>query len=341
MAYTYATGIATDTSDLLVKLRDFVVTTTGWTSIQDTVTTGASGQYFAVRSTGESGNERIVLRFFRTTANVISVLGYLNWASGSGTNQIGSTSGTSGTGTFIQADDNNAIKYWFFGSLDRIIVVTRSRAATTGIAVYAGLYTRARSSAKAVVSNSPAAGTNVVINVADTSWATVGRFYIIADDNGYEWFKVTAITANASVTAERLLRSYSSSATCWVGEDPRPLAITVGNVNMGVGSGNNFILTPVFGRTNPTQGQTMLRMPVNPLTEALFLDAGQGDIATLWPLLLFDESGLGSSFTGRLVEVYGVSPFGVANEDTITVGTATYRVMEPSPSVVSLAVRVS
>jgi len=326
MAYQVSTGVAADLGDLLVKLRDFVVTTTGWTSLQDTVTTGANGQYFSVRSLGESGNERIVLRFFRTTADVITALGYLNWASGSGTQQIGSTSGTEGTGTFIRGDDDDFIKYWFFGSLDRIIVVTRgSRSVLLGT-LYAGLYTRARASATRACTNSPAAGTSVVINIADTSPFTVNRFYSIQDDNSFEWFKVTAINTNVSITAEKLFNTYSSTANPRIGEDPRATIITPGTGNFGLFNVNHYLQVPAWRRVPMTQGLVIVT-PVEVMYERIGLDAGVGDKSNLWPLIIADIGHLSSGYVGQFLECFYLSQEGVGTDDTITIGSAVYRVI--------------
>lgn len=324
MAHQFATGIATDSGDLLVKLRDFVVTTTGWTSLQDTVTTGATSQYFSVRSLGESGNERTVLRFFRTTANTISVLGYLNWASGVGTQQIGSTSGTAGTGTFILTDDDDFVKYWFFGSLDRVVVITRTTVRAASSTVYAGLYTRARSSTVVTCTNTPAAGTNVVINVASTAWATVGNYYTIVDDNNFEWFKVTALSTNVSVTAEKLFSSYASGSR--LGEDPRPCVVLAETQNLGLYNANHYMQAPAWRRVPMTQGFVRTVPLAEGGYERLMLDAGVNNKALLWPIGVYDEAILSSGYCGQLVESFVVAQEGVATDDTITVGGSTYRV---------------
>lgn len=324
MAYQFATGIARNTDDFLVKLRDFVVTTCGWTSLQDTVTTGVNGQYFAVRSIGEAGTERCVLRFFRTTANTISLLGYLNWAAGVGTAAIGSTSGTAGTGTFILTDDDDEFQYWMFGSLDRIIIFTKTTARAAMSSVYGGLYTRARSATVSTTTNAPTAGTSVVITMASTAAFTVNRYYTIADDSGFEWFQVTAINPGVSITAARLEGSYAIGAR--VGEDPRPCLITADTQVLGIFNANHYLQAPPWRRAPMNQGFVRVA-PVDSGYEQVGLDAAIGAKAVLFPLVIYDESALAGAYVGQLVEAFTVAQDGVANDDTITVGGATYHVI--------------
>ncbi len=79
MAYHSTSGTATNTADLLVKLKDFLVTTCGWTLHDDG--SAQAEPYYVLKSVGESGNEDIYIQIINDTANsdCISVKGYLYW----------------------------------------------------------------------------------------------------------------------------------------------------------------------------------------------------------------------------------------------------------------------
>lgn len=66
MAYHSTSGTASNTADFLVRLKDFLVGTVGWT-LRDDRSGDAEPSYVLV-STGESGAEDIFLRFVNDAA---------------------------------------------------------------------------------------------------------------------------------------------------------------------------------------------------------------------------------------------------------------------------------
>jgi len=69
MAYHSTSGTATNTADLLTKLKDFLVTTCGWTLHDDGSATAEP--YYVLKSVGESGNEDIYIQFINDTASTM------------------------------------------------------------------------------------------------------------------------------------------------------------------------------------------------------------------------------------------------------------------------------
>jgi hypothetical protein len=325
MAHVYQQGLAKNTADLLIKLRDFMSTTAGWTLVQDTVTTGATGQYFVVSSTGESGNEKIVLRFHRQAANAINVYSYLSWSAGNGRVLAGSTSITSGTGTYLQTDDNQVFPYWWFASKDRVVGLTRAgHRAGVSDTFYAGIYSRAKAAAFATTVNAEAAGANVVVEVNTTAPFQVGSRYVIADDNGFEYPKVTAIAAGVSITVDLLQNSYLAGAR--IGEDVRPTIVLASTTGLGVGSGSHWHQAPpdrgglavALGASQILAGAIVVRGSDVSLIEQTSPE-GLPDVAKrywLWPFHVADSTQQGG-YLGQLAEVFQTSR-ALSDDSTIT-----------------------
>lgn len=362
MAYQMSEGLAQNSADFIKKLRDFVITTTGWTSVQDTVlTTGASASYFAASSTGESGQDSNVIRFIRQNANGVTGLGYLSWAAGSGKVLAGSTATTAASGTYVTTDDNSPFWYWMFGSLDRIIVITQT-GSRLGLsdAMYVGSYTRARSTQVATCTNAPAAGTSVTFSTTNTAFFTVGKRYTIADANNFESPKVTAISAGVSVTLDILNNSYAIGAR--LGEDPRPLLVTTQGSGLGLALGNWCVAPPMraslaiaANTAALVQGEFVVRTVDQLLIERVGVPDGGPDggggltangLIDMWPLFLADESMFSGGNLGTLTECFVVPRVGVATDDTLTVGSSVYQVVQTAeantatgPTAIALAVR--
>lgn len=333
MAYSFSEGVALNTGDLLVKLRNYVQNTVGWTIVQDTVTTGANGQYFTVSSVGEGGQEKIVLRFHRQAVNVITVYSYLSWAAGVGQKQAGSTSATAGTGTYIQADDNGYIQYWFFGSLDRIVALTRAgmRAGLTDT-MYAGLYQRQRAATFRTTGGALAAGNNVVIALADTSIFSVGKRYMIADDTNFENPVVTNIVNNVSITVDTLQFPYVTGAR--IGEDVRPTLVLTQTTGFGLGVGNHYLQAPPLRGGLLTQGGFVMRTVDQAMIERTSPDGEVGSLLfNLWPIYVCDESHLGGAVLGQMIETFITAREGIATDDDVVIGGATYRVVTTAPPI--------
>jgi len=335
MAYQYQTGIAKNSKDLMVKLRDFIITTTGWTSVQDTVTDGSAGQYIAASSTGESGNDKNVIRCL-VQSTFLSMHGWLSWSAGTGKSLAGLTA------SGMNMDANNYVKYWFFGSLDRVVVFVSAPSQLFIQGGYLGSYTRLRSANRAVTANAESAGTSVVVEVNNTTYFTVGQRYVIADDNGYEYPKVTAISAGVSVTMDVLQNSYAAGA--WVGEDPRPLIASIGTtapifnadtngIQPVAAPGTGGIPVTAGGGQSGAGGFAIRGVDTN-LIERVGVE-GMLDVAApidMFPMYYACEYPLSAGVLGTLTEVYQIPRVGLATDDTITVGGSTYHVIETTPA---------
>lgn len=350
MAYYTTQGVAQNTADFCKKLYTALVTGGGWTVVQDaSFSTGgavSTNTYLVLSSAGESGNDNNVIMLQRSNSNFLNTLGCLSYTSGGppGTRKgmAGSLSTTFGTGTGVTADDGGAFYYWIFSSLDRVVIFT-STPSRLGVldAAYLGSYTRARSTQVATCSNAPAAGTSVLFNTANTAYFTVGKRYTICDASNFESPKVTAINAGVSVTLDVLNNSYVSGAR--LGEDPRPMIVTVGSSTMGWGSANWMVAPPMRQSASPTGTTTGIAAAeffVDTITPAFLErtgdfagtdggpDGGGGltasGLVNLWPLFVYDASLLVGGYLGTLTEVFLVPRAAAVTDDTITVGGSTY-----------------
>lgn len=342
MAYHATTGIALNTADFLVKLKTYLEGTAGWTTVDDRVTTGATTQDTVISSVGESGNENIILHIRRNNANGITVTSVLSWNAGTHVAQkeVGSTSATAGTGTYIPTDDNNYFQYWIFTSLDRIIVVTRvGYMAGFSAMLYAGIYNRQRAATFRTTTGAITAGTAVVVAFADTTIFAVGRRYALADTTNYEFPKVTAINPGVSVTLDIVQNSYVTGAR--LGEDVRPTIIspspTAAGVNL-LGSGQ----ATWWGQALPfdgglglmTTGGVILRRMDPTMVERTTTEFGDGGpdgggsgSANLWPFFVSSEADFDGALLGTLMETFQVSRRAALTGDTITIGGSTYTVI--------------
>lgn len=78
MTYHSTTGTATNSADFLVRLKDFLVATCGWTLHDDGSATGSP--YYVLRSFGESGAEDIYIQLINDSGtDRISVHAFLYW----------------------------------------------------------------------------------------------------------------------------------------------------------------------------------------------------------------------------------------------------------------------
>jgi hypothetical protein len=221
MANHSTSGTATNTADLLVKLKDFLVTTCGWTLHDDG--SAQAEPYYVLKSVGESGNEDIYIQIINDTANVdcISVKGYLYWNAATHTGvKVAFSSGA----TMISTKDAAQFLYWLYGDLDHVYVVTKIVATYYGH--YSGVIRRFWSSQTAISQGAVTAGSNVVIQVDDASILTVNKRYIIKDNANIERVLVSARDTNATpntITVATLVNGYAAGTK--IGEDPQPVII--------------------------------------------------------------------------------------------------------------------
>lgn len=329
VAYSYTQGLALTGNALMVALRNYLRDTVGLTVVQDTVTTGASGQYCVFSTTGESATEiTTYLRILRASGT-IQFITYIYWASGSGNKANGSTSGTSGTGTWIPADDTaGLLEYWFFGSKDRVMAFVASPATQVGnrCGIYMGFYTRQRSASYATVSGALTAGSNVVATVDTSTPFVVEQRYIITDAAGamaqFETAKITAKDAT-HVTFETLQNSYLTGAR--IGEDPRPIVVSLSGGGLPIGS--MWHGTP-YGRTAPFNMAPLQTLPTSLIDQVNpERNAPGGPIVNLYPYFVSERSFGLSGLLGTLIGVYAIGRADMAQDDTINVGSDVYHMM--------------
>ena len=185
MAYHSTSGTASNTADFLVRLKDFLVGTVGWTLRDDR--SGDAEPSYVLASAGESGAEDIFLRFVNDTpADRIAVRAYLYWdaATHAGVKEAFNTSYT-----YIKTVDASAFLYWIYADMDHVFIVTKI--AAVYYAHYCGILKRFCSGAVAVTQAAASPGSGVTLQVNDASIFRVGGYYLTR----------TTRESNASATA--------------------------------------------------------------------------------------------------------------------------------------------
>ncbi len=320
MAYHSASGTATNTADLLTKLKDFLVTTCGWTLHDDG--SAQAEPYYVLKSIGESGNEDIYIQIINDTANAdcISVKGYLYWNAATHTGvKVVFSSGA----TIISTKDSAQFLYWLYADLDHVFVVTKITATYYGH--YSGVIKRFWSAQTAISQGAVAAGSNVVVQVDDASLLTVNKYYLIKDEANIERVQVTARDTGSTpntITIASLVSGYAAGAK--IGEDPQP--VIIGRNTM---PGNCYALNKWNGYTSAT-GQTAVCGAVN-ATFAGYCDPDvRYGLVTMFPWLAANSSTGNEELRGELIEVYSIGSGAGDSEDVIDLGTSTYKMFNIS-----------
>ena len=220
MAYHSTSGTASNTADFLVRLKDFLVGTVGWT-LRDDRSGDAEPSYVLV-STGESGAEDIFLRFVNdAAADRIAVRAYLYWDAATHA-RVKEAFNTSYT--YIKTVDASAFLYWIYADMDHVFIVTKIAAVYYGH--YCGLLRRFWYGAVAVTQAAASPGAGVTLQVNDASIFRVGGYYLIKDNAGIERVQVTAVDTVASpntISVASLVAAYALGAK--IGEDPQPVVV--------------------------------------------------------------------------------------------------------------------
>lgn len=320
MAYHSTSGTATNTADLLVKLKDFLVTTCGWALHDDG--SAQSEPYYVLKSVGESGNEDIYIQIINDTANsdCISVKGYLYWNAAT---HVGVKVAYSSGATMISTKDSATFLYWLYGDLDHMYVVTKIVATYYGH--YSGIVRRFWSAQTAVSQGAVTSGSNVVVQVDDASLLTVGKYYLIKDDANIERVQVTARDTGSTpntITIASLANGYAAGSK--IGEDPQP--VIIGRNTM---PGNCYALNRWNGWASAS-GQTASCGAANGgFATSCDPDARYG-LVTMFPWLV-GNSGTGyEELRGELIEVYSIGSGAGDSEDVIDLGTGTYKMFNIS-----------
>lgn len=320
MAYYNTSGTANNTADMLVRLKDFLVTTCGWILHDDG--SGQTEPYYVLKSVGESGMEDIYIQLINDTANsdCITVRGYLYW---NATTHAGVKGAYSSGATIISTKDSAQFLYWLYGDLDHFCVVTKITA--TYYLHYSGIIKRYWSGAVAITQAAVTAGSNIVIQVNDASLFTVGSSYIIKDDANIERVQVTARDTGATpntITVVTLVGAYASGAK--VGEDPQP--VIIGRNNM---PGSFYALNKWNGYSSAT-GQAGGCGAVN-TTYAGYADPDvRYGLVIMFPWLVAITGAGNEELRGELIEVYSIGSGAGDSEDVLDLGTATYKMFNLS-----------
>jgi len=207
MAYHYTSGSVANTGQLLKKLKEFMVDTVGWT-LHDTNITNwdnpSTGQWAVFYSDGESGRETLYYRLYYYSSDRIRVYGYLYW---NASNHTGKREFHNSDETAIWGQSSSFL-YWFYGSKDCIITITKDDYRF----MYFGLIDTLYNSEIALVQENVEAGSNRIIKLDKiTDDMQVGRHIIIWDNNNMDRCKVVAVqeSPNAQITVESLGHNYN------------------------------------------------------------------------------------------------------------------------------------
>ena len=303
---------------MLVKLKEFLTITCGWTLWDDGM--AQAQPYFVVFSAGESGKEDIYLQFINeASTNVICVRGALYWDPVSHT---AIKPVYTWPNTAFVTSDTSPFNYWMFASLDRVLIVTRIGANYFGH--YSGLIKRFWSDEVAITQSGINSGDNVTIPVNDASFLSPGKNYIIKDNANIACVQVIATDISSTpstVTVASLTTGYSAGAK--IGEDPQP--VIVGTT--GILGGH------LLNRHDGYGGQT-----AQPASAREFsgYQSGASDpdsryrMVAMFPILVTSELAGFEELRGELIDVFSIGSGAGASEDVIDLGTSTYKMFYTS-----------
>ncbi|MCE5313994.1 MAG: hypothetical protein ABFD49_06965 [Armatimonadota bacterium] len=313
MAYHSSYGTASNTLDLLAKLKTFLVDTCGWTLHDDGMS--QTLPYFVVYSAGESGKEDIYLQFIDdSSTGIISVRGALYWDATSHT----AVKPVYTTSSGITTADAASFNYWLFADLDRVFVMTRIGALYYGH--YSGILKRFWSDKIAVTQAAAGVGSSVTVAVNDASVLTSGKYYVIKDNANIARVQVTATDTTSTpntITIATLSTGYSAGAK--IGEDPQP--VIIGSSSLP----SCQLLNRYDGYTGQNSHQAYVRDFSNYQTNNSDPDTRYSMVA-MFPLFVTSEASNYTELRGELSEVYSIGVGAGASEDVIDLGTETYKI---------------
>ncbi len=320
MAYFSTQGTASGRLDLLNRIKDFLVTTVGW-SLHDDQFADAR-PYYVFKSVGESGAEDIYLRFqIGTSSGRIEVSAYQYWDNAT---QTGVHEGFSSSYTYLRADNSADFIYWLYADLDHVFLV--SKIVSTYYGHYSGSIKRFWSSAIGITQAEIINGSAVVLPVNDASIFTPDLHYIIKDDANIERVKITAIdtgTTPNTVTIEALANDYSAGAK--IGEDPQP--VITGYYNMP----STFYAVNKFDGWSSASGQKGRCGAAHGNLQADSDPEQRYGTTILFPWLVsMNGSTSYHELRGELIEIYSTGGGNVASEDTIEIDADSFRVFNLS-----------
>jgi hypothetical protein len=319
MAYHNTSGTAANTADLLVRLKDFLVGTVGW-SLHDDRSVDAEPSY-VLASTGESGFEDIFIRFADdTAADRIAVRAYLYWDA---VTHAGVKEAFHNSYSYIKTVDASAFLYWIYADKDHVFIVTKIVATYYG--QYSGLIKRFWSGAAAVTQAAAGPGADITVQVNDASLFTVGLSYIIIDDTGIERVQVTAIDTISvpnTVTLANLVNAYAVGAK--IGEDPQP--VVVGHYQS---PGSFYALNKFDGWASAAGQAGSCGAAHGNFHTAANPDQRYG-LVTMFPWLVAHTTAAYKELRGELIEVYAIGSGAADSEDVLTLSGISYKIFNLS-----------
>jgi len=319
MAYHNTSGTAANTADLLVRLKDFLVGTVGW-SLHDDRSSDAEPSY-VLASTGESGSEDIFIRFVDdTAADRIAVRAYLFWDA---VTHAGVKEAFHNSYSYIKTVDASAFLYWIYADKDHVFIVTKIVATYYG--QYSGLIKRFWAGAAAVTQAAAGPGADITVQVNDASLFTVDSNYIIKDDAGIERVQVAAVDTISipnTVTLANLANAYAVGAK--IGEDPQP--VVVGHYQS---PGSFYALNKFDGWASAAGQAGSCGAAHGNFQTAANPDQRYG-LVTMFPWLVAHTTAAYKELRGELIEVYAIGSGAADSEDVLTLSGASYKIFNLS-----------
>jgi len=318
MGYHSTTGTANNTADFLEKLKDFLVTTVGWTLHDDG--SGGANPYYVLKSTGESGMEDVYLQFLMGTTDKLMVRASLYWdnVAHSGVKEAYVV-----TYCYIAVKDASSFLYWFYADLDHIFAVTKI--VSTYYGQYSGLLKRFWSGAVAITQEAVLSGSNVVVQVNDASIFSPGSYYLIKDNANIERVQISAIDTVSSpntVTLASVAGNFALGAK--IGEDPQP--VIVGRFNS---PGGFYALNKFDGYAGAA-----LQVGVSGSADAAFATSTDPDfrmgLTTMFPWLAGHTAAAYSELRGEFIEIFQMGGGSADSEDILDFNGTTYKIFNLS-----------
>lgn len=326
MANHSSYGTASNTADMLIKLRSFLTTVCGWTLWDDGM--GQAQPYFVVFSPGESGQEDIYLQFIDDAiTDRVAVRSGLYWDAVS---HALIKPVYSASTTFVTSDAS-PFNYWMFGNLDRLTIATRI--GSSYYVHYSGLLKRFWSPSIAIMQQAASAGSDVVAPVSDASALTPGKYYIIKDNANIARVRITAadVVANPNtITIATLATGYAAGAK--IGEDPQP--VVVGYANLG-----SCLFANRYDGYNSQSGHVGNVRDFSTYQTGVTDPDARYQMVAMFPVLVTSESSGVDELRGELIDVYSIGPGAGVSEDVIDLGTSTYKIFNLSGTSSWVAVR--
>jgi hypothetical protein len=208
------------TEEAFQRVRDFIckrngtydysVTGIGWTLHDSYYATDedncAIGDWFVVKSVGESGDEDLYFRFKWHEADHINIQGMLYWNAGTDTGV--KKYPASDTNDLIMCDDDLAFPLWVYGDLDQLAIITK-----TPTNYYSAIFGCARAlpydTTVATCAGALSSGSDIsiVVDVIPSEWA-VDRYLFIRDTAEIDRIKIKTLNGGTKTITADLTHSF-------------------------------------------------------------------------------------------------------------------------------------